>query len=251
MCFNATTTLITFSVSALCFIFLLYRGIKTNNKNDIFLSFLTIVIGFMQLIEFFIWRNQKCNKINHYFSLGIILLLFLQGAIMNIVYLKLYPESNAFFSKNTIYYCIIAFLLVTIYVLYYLNKQLICSKPGKSTCRLVWDGLVKLNYNLFLYFTFMFFYFLMAWLIILNSIGYNNLLTKYPLRYSFLFITFVLTGIYVLINSNFYEELLVFLKNKNIFSFLNKMRFLSSNDAFGSLWCFSSVFVGIIGILQL
>ena len=60
-----------------------------------------------------------------------------------------------------------------------------------------------------------------------------------------------LYSFYILVNSNFYQELQVFLQNKNIFSFYNKLRFIAANDAFGSLWCFSSVFIGIIGILKL
>ena len=251
MCFNATTSLLTFSVSLLCFIFLLHRGVKTDNKNDIFLSFLTILIGFIQLIEFFIWRNQNCNKINHYFTLSIIFLLFLQGTIMNIIYFILYPKKPRFIPKNIVYGIITVFFFVTLYSLYYVNKQRLCSTPTENSCRLGWDSLVKLNNNYLLYVTFLFLYFLMSWLIIINSLGSNDLVTKYPLRYSFLLITFILTSIYVLIKSNLYQELLLFFKNKNIHSFFNKLRFVSSNDAFGSLWCFSSVFVGIIGILKL
>ena len=99
MCFNSETSLLTFSISAVCFLYLFNRGIQTKNKNDVFLSILTILIGLMQIIEFFLWKNQDCNIINHYFSLLIIFLLFLQGTIINLVYLKLYP-GDSFFSTN-------------------------------------------------------------------------------------------------------------------------------------------------------
>ena len=65
MCFNATTSLITFTISLMSSIYLLYNGIYKNNKNDILFGILVILIGLMQLIEYFLWNNQKCNKKNH------------------------------------------------------------------------------------------------------------------------------------------------------------------------------------------
>ena len=38
MCFNSETSLLTFSVSVVCFLYLFNRGIQTKNKNDVFLS---------------------------------------------------------------------------------------------------------------------------------------------------------------------------------------------------------------------
>ena len=146
MCFNENTSLTTFTISLVCFCYLLNRGFKTNNKNDIFLSILTILVGFMQLIEFFLWRNQTCNKINHYFSLAIILLLFMQVTIINICYLKLYPDASLF-SKKIIHVIIFIYLIVTIYTLYHLNTYNLCSKPSIYSCRLVWDSFIKLNQN--------------------------------------------------------------------------------------------------------
>ncbi len=254
MCFNAKTSLGTFAISLICCCYLLYRGLKTKNKNDLFLSILTILIGSMQLIEFFLWSNQSCNDMNHYFSLLIILLLFLQGVISNLFYLKLYPNDAYFFSKDFIKIVLFMYSIFIIYVLYHLNSYNLCSKPSSKSCRLIWDSLVKFNYpeNRLLYILFICFYFFMIAIILCNSVySKNDLLTKYPLRYSFLFITFVIAQIYVFLTSNFNKEIYIFLQNFKIADLFKKIILLGSNDVFGSVWCFLCVFVGIVGILKI
>lgn len=253
MCFNAKTSLITFSISLVCFLYLLNRGLKTKNNNDVFLSIVTILIGSMQLIEFFLWRNQSCNNINHYFSLLIFLVLFLQGVIGNLFYMQLYP-GNPFFSKDFVKNILFMYSILIIYVLYRLNSYNLCSQPSSKSCRLIWDSFVKLNYpeNRLLYILFMSFYAFMFLIVIVNSIySKNTLLTKYPLRYLFLFITFIIAQIYVFFTSNFYKEIYNFLQNGNFSSLFKKILLLSSNDVFGSVWCFLCVFVGIVGIFKI
>lgn len=253
MCFNARTSLITFAISLVCFCYLLYRGLQSKNNNDIFLSIVTILIGSMQLIEFFLWSNQSCNSVNHYFSLLIIFLLFLQGVIANLFYMQLYP-GNSFFSKDFVKTILFMYSILIIYVLYRLNSYNLCSAPSSKSCRLIWDSFVKLNYpeNRLLYILFMCFYAFMFLIVFVNSIYSNNsLLTKYPLRYSFLFITFVIAQIYVFFTSSFYKEIYNFLQNGNFSNLFKKILLLSSDDVFGSVWCFLCVFVGIIGILKI
>jgi len=253
MCYNSTASLITFTISFVCFCYLLNRGLKTKNKNDIFLSFVTILIGLMQLIEFFLWRNQNCSYINHYLSLLIILVLFLQGTIINCLYIKLYPN-NPFFSKNFVYFIIFIYTIVLVYSLYILNTYKLCSKPSSKSCRLIWDSYAKLNCpkNRWLYILINSFYYFMFLIIIINSIySKNTLLTKYPLRYSFLFITFIIAIVYVIFTSYFYKEIYIFIQNRNYTNFFTKILLLSSNDVYGSVWCFLAVFIGIIGILKI
>jgi len=254
MCFNAKTSLFTFSISLMCSYYLFNRGLTTNNKNDIFVSIITISIGLMQFIEYFLWRNQNCNNINHYFSLLIILLLFLQGIVANLSYIYLYPNDDYFFSRNFVNSVMLTFLIFVVYLLSHLNKYNLCSKPSATSCRLLWDSYIKLNYpeNRSLYILFNFFYFFMFLIPFINSIcSKNKLFTKYPLRYSFLLITFIISVIYVVITSKFYKEINTFMQNGNFSNFSKKLFLLSSNDVFGSLWCFLCVFVGIVGILKI
>ena len=253
MCFNANTSLFTFAISLVCFCYLLNRGINTDNKNDIFLSVLTILIGMMQLVEFFLWRNQTCNRTNHYLSLFIILSLFLQGTISNICYFKLYPDASIIsnqFANATIF----VYLMVVVYTLFHLNTYELCSKPSKHSCRLVWDSIAKLNYpeNYLLYMLNFSLFFSMFAMIAINSIySKNDLLTKYPFRYSFIFLTFALSFMYVLITTYYYKEIYAAVRHFNIPDLFKQMMFLGSSDVFGSVWCFLSVFVGVVGIFEI
>lgn len=127
MCFNQTTSLITFSISLICFIYLLYYGISHKNKYDIFAATLTILIGSMQLIEYFLWGSQKCSKINHFYSLSIMVLLYLQGVLGSLVFMYLFGNQlktslNTMLNKG-ILFCIGIYTAFTIYLLSWLNQK--------------------------------------------------------------------------------------------------------------------------------
>ena len=253
MCFNANTSFITFTISLVCFVYLLNRGLKTKNKNDIFLSTLTILIGMIQLVEYFIWSNQDCNNINHYFSLCMVIVFYLQGAVTSLVYFKLYPE-NPLFSKNFIKSVLLLYLIFIIYILYRFNTYKLCSKPSPNTCRLVWDIFVKMNYpkNRMLLVIYYFFYIFIFFSILANSVySGNTLLTEYPFRYLFLYLTYCLSVIYILLTSYYTKEIYSSIKKYNLPLFMKKMLQVGSNDVFGSVWCFLAVFVGIVGILKI
>jgi hypothetical protein len=89
-------------------------------------------------------------------------------------------------------------------------------------------------------------------IIAINSIySKNDLLTKYPFRYSFIFLTFALSLIYVLITAYYYKEIYAAIRHFNIPELIKQMMLLGSSDVFGSVWCFLSVFVGVVGIFEI
>ena len=61
MCFNSTTSLVAFSISVACSVYLYYNGTVHNNKSDVFFSAVVFLIGSMQLVEYFLLENQKKN----------------------------------------------------------------------------------------------------------------------------------------------------------------------------------------------
>lgn len=253
MCFNDTVSFITFSIGVVCFAYLLYRGIKTKEKNDILASVFTILVAFMQLIEFFLWRNQECNVWNHSFSLLIIFLLFLQGTVSNVLYMQLYPEKS-FFSHSFVYGTIFIYALVLFSCITTLQKYSLCSKPSKTSCRLIWDSLAKLDYpqHRYLYFWFLFFYLFMYVIIFVNSYySKNNLVTKYPIRYWFVFITLVLAFFYVSFTSYYLQKINAAWQHKNLPKIINQMFLLTSSDVYGSMWCFLGAFFGIVAVLKI
>ena len=97
MCFDANTSLATFSISFLSAAYLYNK----NNKLDKFLAVVTILIGLMQLLEFFIWRNQQCSQINHMLSLLIIVLLTIQPILGVNYYNKLVPMNESLYTHTT------------------------------------------------------------------------------------------------------------------------------------------------------
>jgi len=240
MCFNATTSLITFTISLMSSIYLLYNGIYKNNKNDILFGILVILIGLMQLIEYFLWNNQKCNKKNHMFSLSIIVVLYLQGIITSLAYYKLYPNNRFFKSYITIPFYIL-YTIFTGYLLYWLNSKKLCSKPSNKSCRLKWGPYTALSKNYLLFITHLFFYNTIGTSIFLEFLLMNNKdICKYLCRFLFLPITASLALLYV-----------IFVEINNKFILINPLKILDYADVFGSLWCFIAVFLGIVGVLHI
>ena len=135
MCFDATTSAITFSATTLSAIYLYNRGYKTNNKNDKFFSLLVLLIGFMQLIEYFIWKNQNCNSMNHLFSILIIVLLTIQPILCYNWYYYLHKNTTGLSHNLVLLYSII-FFCYNVYIINWLNQTQLCSKPTKRSCRL-------------------------------------------------------------------------------------------------------------------
>ena len=223
MCFDATTSLLTFSVSVVCS-YLLLQG----SKNDRFFGIGVFMIGLIQLNEFFLWRNQTCSLVNHVFSLSIIVILYLQSVVMCTVFYTLYPKRiiPPFVTNTYILLC----TTFTAYLLYVLNKTQLCSRP-KGSCRLAWAPhtyLIKKHpylasiHTIFYFIPFLFF-------AIDTSI---KDVVRYKVRYAFVPFTFM-----VAIGFGVYK------------GFLSSP--LSYADVFGSLWCFLSVFLGIIGVLHI
>jgi hypothetical protein len=74
MCYNTTTSLLTFAIMVFSTIYLIYR----NYPNDRWFSIIFISAGIMQLIEYFMWRNQSCGLTNHFATIGAFLILLIQ-----------------------------------------------------------------------------------------------------------------------------------------------------------------------------
>jgi hypothetical protein len=235
MCFDQTTSLITFSISVICFSYLLHYSIVNNNKYDIIAATYVILIGLMQLIEYFLWKYQKPSLINHIFSLLIIFVLFLQQFIGSLVFMYLFPNLYPIIVKNIVKALLVVFTAFTIYLLNWLNKQNLFSTPEKQSCRLAWAPftvLSKTNFSRFLFLTFLFFYFVIGgYSFGIFSLFYGKIFEgfiKYPIRFSVLPLTFLLTFF--------------------ICFFVDKGNFI---DIWGSYWCFAAVAFGIISCLHI
>jgi len=219
MCFNAITSFYIFLISFGLSSFLFYRGIKENNKNFIINSIISFLISFMQCIEFFIWKNNKCNIFNHYLSLSIITLLFLQPIITGCIYLYL---SNIKFNLLYFYlsFTMFLYILFFMYLFNYLFTKNICTKSYSNISRLEWGAfkfLRKENNDLNIIFH-LFYFFIVFLILFIDKIENTKLFNYYGI--SFLLLSFI--TIY----------LFTFISNKT--------------NTFSSLWCFYAIFYPLI-----
>jgi hypothetical protein len=133
-----------------------------------------------------------------------------------------------------ILYLIGIYTAFMVYLLNWLNQQQLCSKPMNGNCRLVWapfQTMVNDFYGRILILIFLSFYFFLG----SYSFGGFQLFNKkqfdghfkYPLRYSLLPFTLMISLLYVFITNG-----------KNL------------ADIFGSVWCFLAVAFGIVSCLH-
>jgi len=84
MCWNAEISLNTFLFSSAILILIIYNNTYTQYKvnffNNIYAYLFLLSFIFMQLVEFFLWKNINNKKINHVLSVLGALLLLLQPA---------------------------------------------------------------------------------------------------------------------------------------------------------------------------
>jgi hypothetical protein len=236
MCYNATTSLITFSISLFCFFSLVYYGLKYKNNDDIFAGIVTILIGNMQLVEYFLWKNQSCNDKNHFWSLLIVVTLFLQGIIGPVSRIWIFDSVSKYTSQfmTLIFFVGLLYTLFTVYQLNWLNQYKLCSKPSETSCRLVWAPYSLMshdNYGQILFGIHLFFYFFLF----LFSYGVfdgasSKSFQKYPVRYSILPVSFVIALLY---------------------SHTKTGSIIDSTDTFSSTWCFMAVAFGIVSLLHI
>ncbi|RZD42749.1 MAG: hypothetical protein CXT73_02320 [Methanobacteriota archaeon] len=236
MCYNAPTSLAAFSITLITSAYLYYTGTKNNDKSDKLFSLVIFIIGLMQLLEYFIWKNQTCNITNHKLSL-LILLLLISHPILGLGYhYYLYHKTNVYL----LLLYLILFGSFSSYFLYQLNKKNLCTKPTEKSCRLNWDFMAIINKEYKQMGVIWYILYWIAVVVFLMPISLNTY-ERYPMRYSFIPLSFIGTVIYIFIEYS--GDIKYFIKDPLII--------LKYMDVWGSLWCFSAVGLGIIGVLHI
>jgi hypothetical protein len=224
MCVDATTSMIAFSVSVVCS-YLLWNG----SKNDKFFSVGVFLIGLIQLNEFFLWRNQTCGLANHLFSLSILVILWLQSVVMLMTFYFFYPVRIIPSSVVNTY--LVLCTTFTAYLLYILYPTQLCSIP--KGCRLAWaPHTYLLQYHPYVALIHLFLYCIPFFIFFVETAFHMNDALRYKVRYACVPVTFALA-----LGFGIHKGLL-----SSPFSYA---------DIFGSLWCFLSVGLGIIGVLHI
>lgn len=148
MCFNAPVSLITYIIGSVFSILLIIRN--KNHQRPIGLFLLFVVQ--MQILEYILWKNQECNKINE-------ITTKLSAYFNNLQPFVLYIIIVYFFGQSNIHILIhIIMLLYLIICIVYTNHSLKNIKCTLADCpksiHLYWKWNVADYYGLFYLFYF-------------------------------------------------------------------------------------------------
>jgi len=128
MCYNPTISILTFSIISLASLYLFFR----NYPNDRWFACLFMSAGIMQLLEFFIWIDTKCGRLNHIASLLTYILLMLQPII---VLIAAYFFGNITFNKKYLLPVIFGYVVIFgIIIAIAIKKSCgikLCTQPAK------------------------------------------------------------------------------------------------------------------------
>ena len=224
MCFNAETSIAAFIVGLLCCIYIFTRGVTNNIVYDKVLGIVLFFIVIMQLLEYFLWKNQDCGNVNQIVTIVLIIALYLQPVINYIVKYKYYPELRKY---NKIPIIVVVFTIVTILMLKELiqNKEKLCSTKDKQSCRLAWGSIKYLATNNTL-------------LLIIGAVLYFTLFYIPRLFIKEKLYQYRVFSHYIGIVSLFVALVVsVYYKGRGFY------------DIFGSLWCFLAVAIGLTGVI--
>lgn len=134
MCYNQTISLLTFAVMAISTIYLIYR----NYPNDRWVAIVFISAGLMQLLEYFMWKDQSCGMTNHISTMLAFIVLLIQPIA---VLIGAHYFGDLIFDKNKLspiiwIYCIIIGIFGINWI-NYASKKRLCSRP--NGIHLDWD----------------------------------------------------------------------------------------------------------------
>ena len=207
MCYSAESSLNAFLIGTTSSVFL----VNSKSKINKYIGFFFISVNLMQLLEYFIWKDQKCGLVNSIASRLITIVLCFQ--VFALIFGG-YLFNTLNINKNVLYYLSLVIFFYMLYLIYFnFNNNFIwCSKPNKEG-HLVWPNI---DYNNI--YTYLLSYIYMLVFLI------TPLLTKDKIKSFFILIS----GLSVLL----YSKLSTIYKR-----------------SFESKWCYFSAFVPLFIII--
>jgi len=159
MCYNQTISFITFAIMAISTIYLIYR----NYPNDRWVAIVFISAGIMQLLEYFMWKDQSCGKTNHIATMFAFLLLLIQPIA---VLIGAYYFGDLVFDRKKLAPIIWIYgIIIGIFAINWMNyasKKRLCSRPNGR--HLEWDFKPMMKIFSFMYYlVFLLFFMSRLW----------------------------------------------------------------------------------------
>ena len=134
MCYSTKISLLTFAVMAISTIYLIYR----NYPNDRWVAIVFISTGIMQLLEYFMWKDQSCGKTNHLATMFALIVLLIQPIA---VLLGAYYFGDLVIDRKRLLPIIWIYgIIIGIFGINWINygmKNRLCSRPNGR--HLDWD----------------------------------------------------------------------------------------------------------------
>lgn len=219
MCFNEKTSILAGSAGLLTAAYLLLRN--RPDSEDFSSGLLILVICVVQFIEWKIWQDTTCSSKNKLYSKILMWTIFLQPILFTslVFYFrkKFGVKAEAFKKVGIIGF---VYLIIGVYAIYLIENGSIenCTKVKCGHCRLSWGFMEILSQ-------------IKPILYCLLAVGYISIFSIIPLKTS-------------LLRKMIQSSIL-------IASLVLSWYFDSLNIAsiWGSLWCFLSIFYGIIYIM--
>ena len=129
MCYSLESSRNSFLIGGSASLYLLFFSKDKTNKH---LGLFLFVVCLMQLLEYFMWKDQKCGLMNDLASRSVQPLLTLQTLS---IFIGAYIFNTTIISKNTLSYFIFGISIYFIYVSYiafYGNDLRWCTKPNSD-----------------------------------------------------------------------------------------------------------------------
>lgn len=138
MCFSANASITSFILATTISIILFVIGTSTLKCLSIF----SIYVAIMQLIEYILWKNIKCNKINQFVTKLIPIYLYLQPIVLITL---IYYYDISYIQRKYILYIITCYIILFIGLIYnvFTSNKKICSYIHNKS--LVWGYMYKIN----------------------------------------------------------------------------------------------------------
>ena len=184
MCYNERSSIITYFSGMALSLFLFLKG----NKFQKHIAIFTFVFIQMQLAEYFMWKDQKCSKTNHYATIYAHFVLLFQpiSLLLAGLYLKTFNINKKYIYLGLI---ITAIPLIEIIHMYLNNTKQLCSlveEEGYLEWNFVngktekWKNYHKWIYGIFIFLPWIFikdkFYGILSLVILLVTLllSFNN-----------------------------------------------------------------------------
>lgn len=134
MCYNKESSISVFIYSIVLSVYMW----KRNYPNDRFMALLSIVVAGIQLVEFLLWSNLNCNRINHYSTIASHILIMLQSIV---IFACSYYYDNTTIPRDILLGLLVISAISLIYNTYKILKynKNYCTKLAKNG-HLNWNG---------------------------------------------------------------------------------------------------------------